>query len=107
VIGPSASRRSARQSTAGSPLRGNLQKFVVGREILQEAGSARSQPADVGVGRRAPRAAIRQAIVDLAGRGCACWSSRKDLDELLELCDSLVGDQSGRLRVLMILLFAG
>ena len=46
-------------------------------------------------------AAIRQALVDLAARGCAILVISQDLDELLELCDSLVVINLGRLSRVM------
>ncbi len=83
-------------STAGSLSGGNLQKFIMGREILQEpAALVVSQPTwgvDAGAA-----AAIRQAIVDLAARGAAVVVVSQDLDELLEVCDSLVVINLGRL----------
>jgi simple sugar transport system ATP-binding protein len=88
------------QSTAGSLSGGNLQKFIMGREILQEPRAiAVSQPTwgvDAGAA-----AAIRQALVDLAARGCAILVISQDLDELLELCDSLVVINLGRLSRVM------
>jgi ABC-type uncharacterized transport system ATPase subunit len=88
------------QSTAGSLSGGNLQKFIMGREILQEpAAIAVSQPTwgvDAGAA-----AAIRQALVDLAARGCAILVISQDLDELLELCDSLVVINLGSLSRVM------
>jgi ABC-type uncharacterized transport system ATPase subunit len=88
------------QSTAGSLSGGNLQKFIMGREILQEpAAIAVSQPTwgvDAGAA-----AAIRQALVDLAARGCAILVISQDLDELLELCDSLVVINLGALSRVM------
>ncbi len=87
-------------STAGSLSGGNLQKFIMGREILQEPTAlAVSQPTwgvDAGAA-----AAIRQAIVDLAARGCAFVVVSQDLDELLELCDSLVVINLGALSRVM------
>jgi simple sugar transport system ATP-binding protein len=48
-------------------------------------------------------AAIRQALVDLAARGCAILVISQDLDELLELCDCLVVMNLGSLsRVLKV-----
>ena len=89
VIGAFTVKALGYQSTAGSLSGGNLQKFIMGREILQEPRAiAVSQPTwgvDAGAA-----AAIRQALVDLAGRGCAILVISQDLDELLELCDSLV-----------------
>jgi simple sugar transport system ATP-binding protein len=100
VIGAFSVKALGAQSTAGSLSGGNLQKFVVGREILQEPTAlAVSQPTwgvDAGAA-----AAIRQAIVDLAGRGCAVLVISQDLDELLELCDSLVVINLGRLSRVM------
>src|SRR5579863_5669893 len=89
VIGAFTVKARGHHSTAGSLSGGNLQKFIMGREILQEpAAIAVSQPTwgvDAGAA-----AAIRQALADLAARGCAVLVISQDLDELLELCDSLV-----------------
>ena len=76
-------------STAGSLSGGNLQKFIMGREILQEPTALIVSQPTWGVDAGAA-GAIRQAIVDLAGRGCAVVVVSQDLDELLEFCDSLV-----------------
>ncbi len=87
-------------STAGSLSGGNLQKFIMGREILQEPAALICSQPTWGVDAGAA-AAIRQAIVDLAGRGCACVVVSQDLDELLELCDSLVVINLGQLSRVM------
>jgi ABC-type uncharacterized transport system ATPase subunit len=88
------------RSTAGSLSGGNLQKFIMGREILQEpVALVVSQPTwgvDAGAA-----GAIRQAIVDLAARGCAVVVVSQDLDELLEFCDSLVVINLGSLSRVM------
>ena len=88
VIGAFTVKAQGAQAVAGSLSGGNLQKFVVGREILQEpAALIVSQPTwgvDAGAA-----ATIRQAIVDLAARGCAVIVVSQDLDELLELCQTL------------------
>ena len=100
VIGAFTVKALGHQSTAGSLSGGNLQKFIMGREILQEPSAiAVSQPTwgvDAGAA-----AAIRQALVDLAGRGCAILVISQDLDELLELCDSLVVINLGSLSRVM------
>ena len=100
VIGAFSVKAQGHQSTAGSLSGGNLQKFIMGREILQEPTAiAVSQPTwgvDAGAA-----AAIRQALVDLAGRGCAILVISQDLDELLELCDSLVVINLGSLSRVM------
>jgi len=100
VISAFSVKAIGHQSTAGSLSGGNLQKFIMGREILQEPRAiAVSQPTwgvDAGAA-----AAIRQALVDLAARGCAILVISQDLDELLELCDSLVVINLGRLSRVM------
>jgi simple sugar transport system ATP-binding protein len=75
---------------------GNLQKFVIGREILQDpAVIVVNQPTwgvDV-----AAAATIRQAILTLAGRGAAVVAISQDLDELLEIADLFAALTAGRL----------
>ena len=75
---------------------GNLQKFIMGREILQTPDVfVVSQPTwgvDAGAA-----AAIHQAIVDLAARGSAIVLISQDLDELLALCDRMAVINEGRL----------
>jgi simple sugar transport system ATP-binding protein len=88
------------RSTAGSLSGGNLQKFIMGREILQEPTALVVSQPTWGVDAGAA-GAIRQAIVDLAGRGCAVVVVSQDLDELLEFCDSLVVINLGSLSRVM------
>jgi len=80
----------------GSLSGGNLQKFIMGREILQKPGVlVLSQPTwgvDAGAA-----AAIHQEIVDLAAAGSAVVVISQDLDELLSLCDTMVVINLGRL----------
>jgi simple sugar transport system ATP-binding protein len=75
---------------------GNLQKFVVGREIEREPRVLiAAQPTwgvDVGAA-----AQIRQALLDLRDRGVAVLVVSEDLDELLEICDRLAVIAQGRL----------
>nr|WP_052232624.1 ABC transporter ATP-binding protein [Methylobacterium sp. ZNC0032] len=75
---------------------GNLQKFIMGREIGQQpAVLVVSQPTwgvDAGAA-----AAIRQELVDLAAKGSAVVVISQDLDELLELADRLCVINEGRL----------
>ncbi|SED97237.1 nucleoside ABC transporter ATP-binding protein [Rhizobiales bacterium GAS191] len=75
---------------------GNLQKFVVGREIMQEPLVLAVDQPTWGVDAGAA-AAIRQALVDLAARGSAVIVVSQDLDELLSLCDRLAVMNEGRL----------
>ena len=75
---------------------GNLQKFVVGREILREPGVLVINQPTWGVDALAG-AAIHQAILDLAGRGSAVVVISQDLDELFRLCDRLCVIHDGTL----------
>ncbi len=75
---------------------GNLQKFIVGREILQAPKLlVCAQPTwgvDVGAA-----AFIRQTIIDLRNRGCAVLVISEELDELFEICDRIAVIAKGRL----------
>ena len=75
---------------------GNLQKFVVGREILREPKVLVVNQPTWGVDALAS-AAIRQALVDLAGSGAAVIVISQDLDELFEICDRIAVIHEGRL----------
>src|SRR6202163_3003877 len=79
-------RKAKRDPEAVSLSGGNLQKFIVVREILREPGVlVLSQPTwgvDAGAA-----ATIRQALIDLAGRGTSVLVVSQDLDELLEIAD--------------------
>ena len=74
-------RKAKRDPEAASLSGGNLQKFVVGREILRNpAVLVVSQPTwgvDAGAA-----AVIRQALLDLAAGGAAVLVTSQDLDEL-------------------------
>jgi general nucleoside transport system ATP-binding protein len=89
-------RTTGPQAQARSLSGGNLQKFVVGREIMQEPQALIVAQPTWGVDAGAA-AAIRQALVDLAGRGAAVVVVSQDLDELLSLSDRLVVMNEGRL----------
>jgi simple sugar transport system ATP-binding protein len=75
---------------------GNLQKFVVGREILREPKLLVVAQPTWGVD-AAAAATIRQALVDLAARGAAVLVVSQDLDELFALADRLAVISEGRL----------
>lgn len=93
-------RFDVRTTGPGSPARslsgGNLQKFIMGREIGQEPGVLVVSQPTWGVDAGAA-AAIRQALVDLAAKGSAVVVISQDLDELLELADRLSVINEGRL----------
>ncbi|WP_179378405.1 ABC transporter ATP-binding protein [Jannaschia marina] len=75
---------------------GNLQKFVIGREVLQAPRVLIVNQPTWGVDALAA-AAIRQALLDLAGQGAAIVVISQDLDELLEISDRFVALNGGRL----------
>lgn len=75
---------------------GNLQKFVVGRELLREPRLLIVAQPTWGVD-AAAAATIRQALVDLAARGASVVVISQDLDELFELADRLAVISEGRL----------
>jgi simple sugar transport system ATP-binding protein len=89
-------RKAKRDPEAASLSGGNLQKFVVGREILRNpAVLVVSQPTwgvDAGAA-----AVIRQALLDLAAGGAAVLVTSQDLDELTEIADRIAVMFHGRL----------
>jgi ABC-type uncharacterized transport system ATPase subunit len=89
-------RKSKRDPEAVSLSGGNLQKFVVGREILREPGVLVVSQPTWGVDAGAA-ATIRQALIDLAGRGAAVLVISQDLDELAEIADRIAVMFSGRM----------
>ncbi|MGV7218108.1 ABC transporter ATP-binding protein [Bradyrhizobium sp. UFLA05-112] len=91
-------RKAKRDPEAASLSGGNLQKFIVGREILRNpAVLVVSQPTwgvDAGAA-----AIIRQALLDLAASGAAVLVTSQDLDELAEIADRIAVMFHGRLSV--------
>jgi len=75
---------------------GNLQKFIVGREVRQSPRTlVAAQPTwgvDVGAA-----AQIRQTLLDLRDAGCAVLVVSEELDELFEICDRIGVMAQGRL----------
>ncbi len=84
------------EAAAKSLSGGNLQKFIVGREILQKPRvMIAAQPTwgvDVGAA-----AAIRQALIDLRNAGVAVLVISEELEELFEICDRIAVIAGGRL----------
>ncbi len=75
---------------------GNLQKFVVGRELSQDPAVVVVNQPTWGVD-AAAAAAIRQALLDRAAAGAAVVVISQDLDELVEIADSFAALNGGRL----------
>jgi simple sugar transport system ATP-binding protein len=89
-------RKGPRDPEARALSGGNLQKFVVGREILREPGVLVVEQPTWGVDAGAAQL-IRQALVDLAKAGAAVLVISQDLDELLEIADGIAVIFHGRL----------
>jgi general nucleoside transport system ATP-binding protein len=89
-------RKAKRDPEAISLSGGNLQKFMVGREILRNPGVLVVSQPTWGVDAGAA-ATIRQALVDLAARGSAVLVISQDLDELAEISDRIAVMFHGRL----------
>ncbi|MHB2264983.1 ABC transporter ATP-binding protein [Aliihoeflea sp. PC F10.4] len=93
-------RKSAEDPEASALSGGNLQKFIIGRELDREPKvMVVNQPTwgvDAGAAAR-----IRQALIDLARSGSAVLVISQDLDELFEISDSIAVMHDGRLSVPM------
>jgi simple sugar transport system ATP-binding protein len=89
-------RKSGDDPAAGSLSGGNLQKFIVGRELdRQPSVLVVNQPTwgvDAGAASR-----IRQALVDLAKAGSAVVVISQDLDEIFEVATDIAVISEGRL----------
>ena len=75
---------------------GNLQRFLIGREILQDPGVLVANQPTWGVD-AAAAGAIRRALTGLAARGAAVVVISQDLDELMEIAGSFCALNAGRL----------
>jgi len=89
-------RKSAPDPEAASLSGGNLQKFIVGRELdRRPAVMVINQPTwgvDAGAA-----AHIRQALIELARSGSAVLVISQDLDELFEISDAIAVMHNGML----------
>ncbi|MBB5191327.1 simple sugar transport system ATP-binding protein [Silvimonas terrae] len=89
------------QAAARSLSGGNLQKFIVGREIMQNPRVMMvAQPTwgvDVGAA-----AFLRQTLIDLSRQGVAVLVVSEELDELFEICDRIAVLAQGRLSPALI-----
>ena len=89
-------RKSGEDPVAGSLSGGNLQKFIVGRELdRQPSVLVVNQPTwgvDAGAASR-----IRQALIDLARSGSAVVVISQDLDEIFEVATSIAVISEGKL----------
>lgn len=84
------------QTAARALSGGNLQKFVIGREILQSPAVIVVNQPTWGVD-AAAAAFIRQALLDRASEGAAVVVISQDIDELLEVADRFAALNAGGL----------
>ncbi len=84
------------QALASSLSGGNLQKFIVGREILQAPRVLVVSQPTWGVDAGAAMA-IHEAIRELADQGAAVLMVSQDLDELMQNCERIGALCAGRL----------
>ena len=89
-------RKSGEDPPAGALSGGNLQKFIIGRELdRQPSVLVVNQPTwgvDAGAASR-----IRQALIDLARKGSAIVVISQDLDEIFEIASEIAVISDGRL----------
>ncbi len=89
-------RKSSQNPVASALSGGNLQKFIMGRELdRQPVVFIVNQPTwgvDAGAAQR-----IRQALVDLARSGSAVLVISQDLDEIFEISDRILVMHDGKL----------
>ena len=87
-----AGTHSAARSLSG----GNLQKFIIGREILQQPklllASHPTWGVDIGAA-----VAIHQALIALRDQGAAILVVSEDIDELFQISDRICAIFDGRL----------
>ncbi len=88
-------RTTGPQAEARSLSGGNLQKFLIGREVMQQPGVLMISQPTWGVDAGAA-AAIYEALVALAEAGTAIVLISQDLDEILLLCDRIAVIAAGR-----------
>ncbi|MGB8817125.1 MAG: ABC transporter ATP-binding protein [Rhizobiaceae bacterium] len=93
-------RKSAEDPDAGALSGGNLQKFLIGRELDRNPSVLVINQPTWGVDAGAC-ARIRQSIVDLARGGAAVLVISQDLDELFEISDRLAVMHHGKLSLPM------
>ena len=89
-------RHSGINADAGSLSGGNLQKFLIGREILQKPRIMLAAQPTWGVD-AGSQLAIHKALLNLSRNGTAVLVVSQDLDELLELCSRIAVIFAGRL----------
>ncbi len=89
-------RKTGEDPDASSLSGGNLQKFIMGRELDRQPSLLIVNQPTWGVDAGAA-ARIRQAMMDLAQSGCAVLVISQDLDEIFEISDRITVMHDGEL----------
>lgn len=89
-------RKSARDPEAAALSGGNLQKFIIGRELDRKPTVMVVNQPTWGVDAGAA-AKIRQSLIELARNGSAVLVISQDLDELFEISDAIAVMHNGEL----------
>ncbi|MEW9807962.1 ABC transporter ATP-binding protein [Mesorhizobium marinum] len=89
-------RKSARDPEAAALSGGNLQKFIIGRELDRRPAVMLVNQPTWGVDAGAA-AKIRQSLIELARNGSAVLVISQDLDELFEISDAIAVMHNGEL----------
>ncbi len=89
-------RKSARNPEAAALSGGNLQKFIIGRELDRRPAVLVVNQPTWGVDAGAA-AKIRQSLIELARSGSAVLVISQDLDELFEISDAIAVMHNGEL----------
>ncbi|MEQ1954396.1 ABC transporter ATP-binding protein [Mesorhizobium sp. CN2-181] len=89
-------RKSARDPEAAALSGGNLQKFIIGRELDRRPSVMVVNQPTWGVDAGAA-AKIRQSLIELARSGSAVLVISQDLDELFEISDAIAVMHNGEL----------
>ena len=92
-------RTTGVQAETGSLSGGNLQKFIVGREILQQPSILIIEQPTWGVDVGAA-IILRRALLDLAKSGAAVIIISQDLDEIFEVCNKIAVMADGMISIL-------
>jgi ABC-type uncharacterized transport system ATPase subunit len=96
VIADFAVKTSGSKVPANSLSGGNLQKFIIGRELTQQPEILIVSQPTWGVDAGATQT-IRQSLRELAAQGAAVLVISQDLDELMEMSDRIGAICGGRL----------
>lgn len=96
IIGEFNVKTPGPKISAGALSGGNLQKFIIGREILQQPRILIAAHPTWGIDIGA-QVAIHKALIKLRDQGCAILIISEDIDELFQISDRIGAICSGRI----------